>query len=182
MWTKKHEVTHTKIKDFQCTTCDKKFKWKLSMLKHIRYTHLEERQFQCETCQKSFLDKNYLKVHVKIHSGGTTYKKGDFLCDICDKSLNSLRTFNEHSYIHTGEKPFQCSLCLKRFRHNAGLYEHEADHKRIKEKKWFPCYVCIRKFTSNQKKYVKYSLDANIWKGKNKIKAINIVILRNNIG
>ena len=75
---KGHEMKHTKGQDFLCTTCDKKFRWKNSMMKHIRYTHLEERPFQCETCQKSFVNKDYLKIHGKIHSGGTTYNKGTF--------------------------------------------------------------------------------------------------------
>ena len=145
---KAHETKHTIGKTFQCASCDKTFKWKNPMLKHMRYTHLEERPFQCETCQKTFVNKYYLKVHERIHSGGTTYKKGEFMCDLCDKSLSSLKNFIEHSYIHTGEKPFKCTLCSKRFRHKGQWYRHELDHKR--EKRWFSCKECMKRFTTKK--------------------------------
>ena len=110
----------------------KTFRWKRSMLKHIRWTHLEVQPFQCNTCKKNFLRNANLKRHMSIHTGETPYNKGDFLCNHCDKSLTSLRNFTKHSYIHSGEKPFQCTLCSKRFRQKSQWQSHNQDHTREK--------------------------------------------------
>ena len=115
------------------------------MVRHIRWTHLKERPNQCKTQDKSFINKSYLKIHEQIHLVGNTYveanKVGDFLCEHCDKSLGTLRSYDRHSLIHTGEKPFQCRVCSKRFRHKRTLQRHELKHT---------CYDCDKNYITKQ--------------------------------
>eukprot|EP01083_Nonionella_stella_P228544 809820_1 len=56
-------------KPFRCDTCNKSFKRKQTLQRHI-VVHTGEKQFQCMLCHKRYTQKNSLKTHMKKHSTG----------------------------------------------------------------------------------------------------------------
>ena len=49
-----------------------------------------------------------------------------FECTVCNKRFSRFSVLSWHSKIHTGEKGFHCSICGKDFRHPAVLKKHLA--------------------------------------------------------
>lgn len=49
-------------------------------------------------------------------------------CDLCPKAFKHKHHLTEHKRLHTGEKPFQCKKCLKRFSHS-GSYSQHMNHR-----------------------------------------------------
>lgn len=58
---------------FQCTLCDKGFKFAGDLAKHVR-SHTLNRPYQCSICDKSFTHIGSLSTHIRIHSGEKPYK------------------------------------------------------------------------------------------------------------
>ena len=62
------KFVHLKIKDFQCSDCNKAFYAKCTLDKHRNSVHLNIRDLQCNDCDKTFSDKWTLGQHRKsIH-------------------------------------------------------------------------------------------------------------------
>lgn len=72
---------HINEKPFQCNICNKKFKLKGSLQKHLRI-HSGEKLFHCDTCNRNFSQKGHLEEHIRIHSG-----ERPFHCNICDRKF-----------------------------------------------------------------------------------------------
>lgn len=51
---------------FQCTQCEKSFKFSGDLAKHVR-SHTLNKPFQCSICQKSFTHIGSLNTHIRIH-------------------------------------------------------------------------------------------------------------------
>ena len=66
--------------------------------------------YHCCYCNKSFVQKDYLKVHQRSHTGENPYH-----CSQCDKTFTTKANLNKHQTIHTYEKTYQCSDCNKAF-------------------------------------------------------------------
>lgn len=64
-----HKTTHTGVRNFPCTFCERRFPDKISLRTHTRYKHTNERPHKCPHCEKRFVDKPSLKTHMTIHTG-----------------------------------------------------------------------------------------------------------------
>ncbi|CAG4933248.1 unnamed protein product [Parnassius apollo] len=67
-----HMRTHTNDKSYHCQFCDKKYKEKRSLKRHIDSCHHPKnrsRNFICESCGKAFFSKNDVKIHLRTHTG-----------------------------------------------------------------------------------------------------------------
>lgn len=52
--------------EFSCLNCERKYKLKSSLRRHIKYECQTERKFRCQFCGSSFKLNHHLKEHI-IH-------------------------------------------------------------------------------------------------------------------
>uniref|UniRef100_A0A3B5QE17 C2H2-type domain-containing protein n=1 Tax=Xiphophorus maculatus TaxID=8083 RepID=A0A3B5QE17_XIPMA len=162
-----HKRTHAHI-DLFCLACNKQFKEKGALEKHLKLhkavepkrpysctrcdlaystlveltehmiSHEGEQPQTCPFCGKTFLNKNKLERHISIHTGERPH-----LCSICGNGFPSAASLKLHVFIHTGEKPFKCLQCSKSFSSSSGLRLHSRQHMderpKVKKKKSISC-------------------------------------------
>ena len=73
------EIVNSGVCFFQCTVCDKSYKFAGDLAKHVR-SHTISSPYQCSICLRKFTHIGSLNTHLRIHSGERPYK-----CINCDK-------------------------------------------------------------------------------------------------
>lgn len=157
-----HMKEHTQADIYECMDCKQVFKFRQSLLQHIRTVHESNRPYSCEVCWATFSSKNSLRNHRVIHLSlrypceecGNEFKgrsglylhkqrvhrgKKDFECDYCGKMFALKCQRDTHRRIHTGEKPFKCETCGAGFRAQSGLYAHRKTHT---DERPYKCEIC----------------------------------------
>ncbi|XP_061740877.1 gastrula zinc finger protein XlCGF57.1-like [Nerophis ophidion] len=124
---------HTNNNPLKCSNCDKTFKNRSLLKRHMR-THTGEKPFPCSICGKGFVHRHHLKAHNRIHTG-----EKPFICSICGKGFVESQSLKRHMRTHTGEKPFICSICGKGFVQTHNLKVHMTTHSGEKP---FCCSIC----------------------------------------
>lgn len=142
-----HMLTHSEEKNYGCDTCEKRFRQKCALIRHIRVVHEgikcnSGEPFICNLCQMRFTQKSSLRRHMKnVH---TEEKVKPFVCDICQKGFTLKASLQDHVLIHTGEKHRECDTCGKKFRQKSALRQHiHAMHIRIMS---HFCDICQKTF------------------------------------
>lgn len=79
-----HQKTHSGVKNYECSQCQKRYTSQSNLDRHIRVFHHQERQYKCSTCHKSFSQLSILKLHQSVHMA-----ERNFSCDICDSKFKS---------------------------------------------------------------------------------------------
>lgn len=79
--------------NFKCHICDKTYKTKQSMKRHIDKKHKNHRPHVCNIagCKKTF----YYQCDLERHS--QTHLKSKFICPKCEKSYDRVSQLNKHS-------------------------------------------------------------------------------------
>ena len=79
-----------KSKNFNCTSCSKKFLTKKELEFHLT-THVGEKSFKCPICDKGFRLRTMVGAHLPVHSSDR-----NFHCEICSNSYKYLMTLQRH--------------------------------------------------------------------------------------
>uniref|UniRef100_A0A1I8JPS6 C2H2-type domain-containing protein n=1 Tax=Macrostomum lignano TaxID=282301 RepID=A0A1I8JPS6_9PLAT len=146
---------HNKERRFTAVTCDRRL---ASLNVHIR-KHTDERPYQCkDLCGKRFKsssqalplqhvrDKRFLKSsHLRIHIAGVHNKERPFTL-LRGGGFADRGTLNVHIRKHTDERPYQCKVCLKRFKSSSQVSTHSRIHTGEKP---FKCNVCGMQFRAH---------------------------------
>ena len=89
---RRHIESLHQMKIFSCEKCNKTFKWKSNLDRHIDNIHMESERSDCQECDKTFTQNYSLKRHVESEHRGM--KK--FTCDICGKEFTLKQGLTRH--------------------------------------------------------------------------------------
>ncbi|CAL4121213.1 unnamed protein product [Meganyctiphanes norvegica] len=143
----KHKMTHEQV---SCTRCNKNFKSRKLMLRHLATHAGQEHQnkdypFACLECQKSFASKSALSRHSKIHSKSL----GRFQCPECKRRMKTRSCLTEHlarvHKIYSEAVRYHCSMCNKKFTSQIYLEQHMLCHREGSTALW-NCNKCDHRF------------------------------------
>lgn len=125
---------------YQCWACDKRFSCH-SQMKNHEVVHSDEKPFVCEVCNRGFRRKYDMKRHVQlIHKMQATEEsrtytprqannnpnQTSFDCTVCQKQFSCLSHLRNHEVVHSEERPFKCAFCDKAFRRKYDKNRHVA--------------------------------------------------------
>ena len=102
---RRHEISHSDERPFQCDKCPKTFKWKNQLQKHLQ-KHQQNKHpapspasqprspsFSCSLCQNAFRSQSVLIIHqLRVHSGfdvSLTFEQ-------CDRSFHRVEALQRH--------------------------------------------------------------------------------------
>jgi len=122
-----------------CDFCGRMFAKKEYLRRHIRI-HTGERPYKCVICGHSFRRSHHLRCHELTHTGTKPYS-----CGICGKAFNLSHHLRRHEMTHTGEKPFACTECGKAFTRKQHLDRHYKTHTGDYHRT-FKCPFCEKMF------------------------------------
>ncbi|KAL7010768.1 hypothetical protein ACKWTF_016866 [Chironomus riparius] len=135
-----------KTKKLSCSTCNKKFMWLDSMVKHCETEHPgtdKIKLYTCELCGKAFSRSEHLERHRKTHN--PSEKK--FECTVCQKKFNRKDNLRSHMKIHKDNRDDEdkhlCIYCGRAFSNSSNLIVHMRRHTGEKP---YKCDLCEKGF------------------------------------
>ena len=133
------KVDHGAVKEqYVCDVCKRSFKYRATVVEHMRMYHLE-RPIKCEHCDASFIKQSSLDEHLRKHLG-----KRPFRCEICDKSFVRKTLLLRHKESHLTERNVVCDVCNKAFKSKTSLQQHKKIHSTVKK---YRCDICDARFS-----------------------------------
>lgn len=94
---------HTDEKNFQCSLCNKSFKTKDNINRHMMRHNME---FKCDICGKKFSENSNLQHHLRMHTNPE-----EFLCKFCNKTFEFIDRHMKHMHLNKRERNLKCQYC-----------------------------------------------------------------------
>ncbi|XP_076456916.1 uncharacterized protein LOC143291129 isoform X30 [Babylonia areolata] len=124
-----------------CEYCGRVFSKKEYLRRHVRI-HTGERPYRCVVCQLSFRRSHHLRRHELMHTDIRP-----FSCHACDKAFKQKQHLERHLASHTDLRAYGCSLCHKAFKQKQHLDKHLLCHSDVRA---FACSLCDKAFKQKQ--------------------------------
>lgn len=138
----------------ECTLCNRTFKTKIQLAKHIEF---HQNPPECQYCGKTFMSLGGYQRHISQHEG--TLQK--YMCDICGLVIVNPHTFEAHMNRHNNIRPYKCEKCNRCYDNRDHLMLHLKCSKSCDgaNKETFMCHLCGKAFTYKRhyKRHIMYS-------------------------
>ncbi|XP_068180465.1 zinc finger protein ZFAT isoform X2 [Antennarius striatus] len=119
-------LLQNQLKIFACEFCNKIFKFRHSLVAHLR-THTQEKPFHCPHCDYASTIKANLNVHLRKHTGEK------FSCQHCPFNCLSPGHLKVHvERVHLKVKQ-HCSFCEKKYSDVKNLLKHIEKRHNLKD-------------------------------------------------
>ncbi|XP_062421321.1 zinc finger protein ZFAT-like isoform X4 [Pungitius pungitius] len=130
-------LLQSQLKIFSCEFCNKIFKFRHSLMAHLR-THTQEKPFQCPHCDYASAIKANLSVHLRKHTGEK------FSCQHCPFNCLSPGHLKVHiERVHLKVKQ-HCSFCEKKYSDVKNLLKHIEKRHNMKDPAIHQSYQQLR--------------------------------------
>uniref|UniRef100_A0A8C2XCT9 Zinc finger and AT hook domain containing n=1 Tax=Cyclopterus lumpus TaxID=8103 RepID=A0A8C2XCT9_CYCLU len=130
-------LLQSQLKIFACEFCNKIFKFRHSLMAHLR-THTQEKPFQCPHCDYASAIKANLNVHLRKHTGEK------FSCQHCPFNCLSPGHLKVHiERVHLKVKQ-HCSFCEKKYSDVKNLLKHIEKRHNLKDPAVHQSYQQLR--------------------------------------
>uniref|UniRef100_A0A672FQ88 C2H2-type domain-containing protein n=1 Tax=Salarias fasciatus TaxID=181472 RepID=A0A672FQ88_SALFA len=144
-----HNLPHSQLKIFTCEFCNLIFKFRHSLVAHLR-THTQEKPFQCPHCDYASAIKANLTVHLRKHTGEK------FSCQQCPFSCLSPGHLKVHiERVHLKVKQ-HCSFCEKKYSDVKNLLKHMETRHNLKDPAVQQSYQQLRLKTQQGRRQLLY--------------------------
>ncbi|XP_045525621.1 zinc finger protein 431-like isoform X2 [Pieris brassicae] len=133
---------------FSCDVCEKSFRWKASLRKHMeghRIASGQKRKPYCEPCKIHFATTANLKKHVRMSSKHQIQLKLRKLKDSNEDKSDVIKEIR--TSVNSARETYSCSQCDKKFQWHGNLMRHMNSH-RAKASGELVCMPCNRSFSS----------------------------------
>ncbi|CAH0602501.1 unnamed protein product [Chrysodeixis includens] len=140
---------------FACEFCDKSFRWKASLRKHVETHRIEtgqKRKPYCEPCRLSFTNTSNLQKHVKTSSKHQIQLKLRKLTESLPAESTTPEKHQQHieqikCSVNSAKEKYPCPQCDKRFQWRGNLLRHLNSHV-ARANGELVCEPCNRTFSS----------------------------------
>ena len=107
--------------EHHCNTCEKTYKHKSSLEKHIKNIHEKETSVKHKPQNPRSMETPSLKEHPKVDHTNTS----DFCCDSCMRTYKYKGNLKRHiKLVHEREQEFNCKRCNLTFKEISRFKEH----------------------------------------------------------
>ncbi|KAL0858412.1 hypothetical protein ABMA27_012291 [Loxostege sticticalis] len=116
---------HELCNKFPCNLCDKVFRWKNSLKRHLeKHVDTSPSAACCEDCGVTFQSVSSYQRHLKNSLKHVTQQQLRFICDHCGRRFadkTKIRDHIEEKHLH---KTYSCHICLKQSKNRVSLDQH----------------------------------------------------------
>ncbi|KAH1002425.1 hypothetical protein HUJ04_008513 [Dendroctonus ponderosae] len=135
---RRHDPPEELQEQFDCSRCNKTYKYKSSLSKHLKYECGVEKQFRCTLCSYSGKQKAHLISHMRnpalvVNGVNAMWKQlqsfcsisGAYRCAQCSRTYKNKCTLRRHQKYECGKVPqFQCQVCGRLFHQKSNWNIH----------------------------------------------------------
>ena len=121
---------HKEFSKYSCKECNVYFTRKEKYEGHLSKVHGAPKRYQCTICGKQFaLNSDLFKHRAQVH-----ITKPKLPCKHCGKLFKTGERLRRHELIHLALRPWECSLCGKKYPRKDKLKSHlKAKHPTIED-------------------------------------------------